>query len=196
MIHIPEEHQMRQQILTLPEYNINIALGTDYMGEDKKGFLRQAMYSADLQGMLGLHAGPSLTVLDARPGNCAATASSFRNDRHQESTWSCRIRPGPHQGEGGVNQDDIVFLCRDGSALGTEHGFYVKTDIMPDQQEAMYQALIDRTALLEIADGHRQGESTSGRGPLRQRPGHRDKLKVKRDGRLIGISADSVNYRR
>lgn len=38
MIHIPEEHQIRQQILTLPEYNLNIALGTDYMGEEKKDF--------------------------------------------------------------------------------------------------------------------------------------------------------------
>jgi len=37
MIHIPEEHHLRQQVLVLPEYNLNIALGTDYMGEDKKG---------------------------------------------------------------------------------------------------------------------------------------------------------------
>jgi phosphoenolpyruvate carboxykinase (ATP) len=37
MIHIPEEHPLRQQVLVMPEHNINIALGTDYMGEDKKG---------------------------------------------------------------------------------------------------------------------------------------------------------------
>ena len=62
MIHIPEEHLLRQQVLVLPEHNINIALGTDYMGEDKKGFLRQAMWSADREGMLGLHAGTKLLL--------------------------------------------------------------------------------------------------------------------------------------
>jgi phosphoenolpyruvate carboxykinase (ATP) len=35
MIHLPEEHQLRQQVLVLPEHNINIALGTDYMGEKR-----------------------------------------------------------------------------------------------------------------------------------------------------------------
>ena len=63
MIHIPEEHPMRQQVLVLPEYNLNIALGTDYMGEDKKGFLRQAMWYADEHDMLGLHAGTKLVYI-------------------------------------------------------------------------------------------------------------------------------------
>ena len=62
MIHIPEEHPLRQQVLVLPEYNINIALGTDYMGEDKKGFLRQAMWTADKKGMLGLHSGTKIVT--------------------------------------------------------------------------------------------------------------------------------------
>jgi len=38
MIHIPDEHLLRQQVLALPEYHINICLGSDYMGEDKKGY--------------------------------------------------------------------------------------------------------------------------------------------------------------
>ena len=63
MLHIPEEHPIRQQVLALPEYNFNIALGTDYIGEDKKGFLRQAMWAADKQGMLGLHAGTKVVYI-------------------------------------------------------------------------------------------------------------------------------------
>ena len=47
MIHIPEEHHLRQQVMAIPEFNLNIAVGTDYMGEDKKGFLRQSMWYAD-----------------------------------------------------------------------------------------------------------------------------------------------------
>jgi len=67
MIHIPEEHQIRQQVLAIPQFNVNICLGSDYMGEDKKGFLRQAMYTADESGMLGLHAGTKIVkVIDAR----------------------------------------------------------------------------------------------------------------------------------
>jgi phosphoenolpyruvate carboxykinase (ATP) len=200
MIHIPEEHQMRQQILTLPEYNLNIALGTDYMGEDKKGFLRQGMFLADEQGMIGLHAGTkSCTVLDAKTGGLRRHGVFlFGMTATGKSTWSCHQLGLDHtKGEKvEVNQDDIVFLCRDGSALGTEHGFYVKTDIMPDQQEAMYQALIDRSALLENVMVTAKGEidfqdealCANGRAIVM-----RDKLKVKRDGRLMGISADSVN---
>ena len=63
MIHIPEEHPIRQQVLSIPEHNINLALGSDYVGEDKKGFLRQAMWSADRRGMLGLHAGTKVVYI-------------------------------------------------------------------------------------------------------------------------------------
>ena len=41
MIHIPDEHPLRMQVLSLPEMDLNIALGTDYTGEEKKGFLRR-----------------------------------------------------------------------------------------------------------------------------------------------------------
>ncbi|MBZ5589778.1 MAG: phosphoenolpyruvate carboxykinase (ATP), partial [Acidobacteriia bacterium] len=48
-----------------------------------------------------------------------------------------------------ARQDDVVFLRRDGSSYGTELGFYVKTDVDVKLQEAMYNALIHHTALLE-----------------------------------------------
>ncbi|OGF64871.1 MAG: hypothetical protein A2Y62_13155 [Candidatus Fischerbacteria bacterium RBG_13_37_8] len=200
MIHIPEEHQIRQQILTLPEYNLNIALGTDYMGEEKKGFLRQGMWCADEQGMLGLHSGTKMvTVVDAKSGKMKNYgAFLFGMTATGKSTWSCHQLFLDHKrGERvEVNQDDIVFLKKDGSAYGTENGFYVKTDIIPEQQEAMYYALTDKTALLENvmikADGEIDFQDeelcANGRSIV-----FRDKLRVKRDGRLIGISAKSIN---
>ena len=63
LIHIPEEHHIRQQALMLPDYNTTLVLGSDYMGEDKKGFLRNGMFRADGMGMLGLHAGTKVVII-------------------------------------------------------------------------------------------------------------------------------------
>jgi phosphoenolpyruvate carboxykinase (ATP) len=153
MIHIPEEHNIRQQVLVLPEYNINIALGTDYMGEDKKGFLRQAMWRADEAGMLGLHAGTKVVrVRDASGKLQTYGVFLFGLSATGKSTWSCHhLGLDYARGEGTeVTQDDIVFLKQDGSALGSEDkGFFIKTDVDKSLQEALYYALVDRSALLE-----------------------------------------------
>jgi phosphoenolpyruvate carboxykinase (ATP) len=200
MIHIPEEHSLRMQILSMPEYDLNMALGTDYMGEDKKGFLRQGMYRADLKGMLGLHSGTkTVTVRDAKDGKLRTFGVfMFGLTATGKSTWSChQLGLDYRKGEGTkVVQDDIVFLRPDGSAYGTEVGFYVKTDVDRVEQEAMYNALSDRTALLENlmveADGtvnfldERLGEN--GRGVIR-----RDRLTVRQGRRMVNIAAKSID---
>ena len=200
MIHIPDEHSLRMQILSLPEYDLNIALGSDYTGEDKKGFLRQGMFRADQRGMLGLHAGTKVvTVHDAKEGKLKTYGVfMFGLTATGKSTWSChQLGLNQKRGEGTmVVQDDIVFLRADGSAFGTEVGFYVKTDVDKVEQEAMYNALSDKTALLENvmveADGtvnfldERLGEN--GRGVIR-----RDRLKVRVGRKLAGISYKSIN---
>jgi len=200
MIHIPEEHSMRAQILSIPEYNLNIALGSDYLGEDKKGFLRQAMWRADEHGMLGLHSGSKIvTVRDPRENKLKRYGVFlFGMTATGKSTWSCHQLGLDHtRGEKTeVCQDDIIFLREDGSALGSENNFYVKTDVQADQQEAMHQALIHKSALLEnvmfTADGKvdflDESLCANGRAVI-----FRDQLKVKRDGKLIGISAASIN---
>lgn len=200
MIHIPEEHLLRQQVLTIPEFGLNLALGTDYMGEDKKGFLRQAMYGADERGMLGLHAGTKVvTVRDASVDRLKKYGVFlFGLTATGKSTWSChQLGLDPKRGEKTeVAQDDIVFLKKDGSAYGTEVGFYVKTDVDPKSQEAMYNALIHRTALLENvmieADGTLnfldEKLCANGRAVIRK-----DKLAVKRGRKLVGIALPSIN---
>ncbi|GAG07619.1 unnamed protein product, partial [marine sediment metagenome] len=152
MIHIPEEHPLRQQVLVLPEHNINIALGTDYMGEDKKGFLRQAMWSADQEGMLGLHAGTKIVTARGSNGKLKTYGVFlFGLSATGKSTWSCHQLGLNHEQKEKtrVTQDDICFLCKDGSALGSENNFFVKTDVEQKYQEAMYNALMDKTALFE-----------------------------------------------
>ncbi len=200
MIHIPEEHPIRAQILSLPEYNLNIAMGTDYLGENKKGFLRQAMWRADEQDMLGLHSGSKIvTVRDPRENRVKKYGVFlFGMTATGKSTWSChQLGLDNERGEKTeVCQDDIVFLRDDGSALGSENNFYVKTDVRADQQEAMYNALIHKSALLENLMMNYQGEidfldeSLCGNG---RAVVFRNQLKVKQDGKLKGISAPTVN---
>jgi phosphoenolpyruvate carboxykinase (ATP) len=200
MIHIPDEHPIRMQILSLPEHNINIALGTDYTGEDKKGFLRQAMYRADGMGMLGLHSGTKIVIAkDAKSGQLKKFGGFlFGLTATGKSTWSCH-QLGLNYEEGEMTvavQDDICFLRKDGSAYGSENNFYVKTDVDEKLQEAMYHALMDESALLENvmirADGtlnfldERLGEN--GRGVMQ-----RSKLQVRRGRKLVSICADNIN---
>jgi len=200
MIHIPEEHQLRQQVLALPEYNINIALGTDYMGEDKKGFLRQAMWAADERGMLGLHAGTKIvTAWDEKDNRLKRYGVFlFGLSATGKSTWSChQLGLDIEKGEGTqVAQDDIVFLRKDGSAFGSEANFFVKTDVQRELQEAMYWALVDKTALYENVMIDASGRPDfldenlcgNGRAVIRK-----DKLRVKRGRRLVRIDSPSVN---
>lgn len=199
MIHIPEEHPLRQQVLVLPEYNLNIALGTDYMGEDKKGFLRQAMWQADREGMLGLHAGTKLVTARGQDGKLKTYGVFlFGLSATGKSTWSCHQLGLDHKlGEKTlVTQDDICFLCRDGSALGSENNFFVKTDVEKQYQEAMYNALVDKSALLENVMIKANGEidfmdeslTANGRAILQ-----RKKLKVKIGGRMVDIFSKSID---
>lgn len=199
MIHIPEEHPIRQQVLVLPEHNINIALGTDYMGEDKKGFLRQAMWKADQEDMLGLHAGTKLvTVRDPQNKLKTYGVFLFGLSATGKSTWSCHQLGLDHKkGEKTwVTQDDIVFLKRDGSALGSENNFFVKTDVEKKYQEAMYNALIDKTALYENVMIKANGDvdfldeslTANGRAVL-----HRKKLMVDIAGKKINIYSKSID---
>jgi phosphoenolpyruvate carboxykinase (ATP) len=200
MIHIPDEHPIRQQVLSLPELDLNIALGTDYTGEEKKGFLRQGMYKADLAGMLGLHAGTKLVVTrDARDGKLKRYAVfMFGLTATGKSTWSCHdLHMDWKNGEQTfVVQDDIVWLRKDGSSYGTEQNFYVKTDVRKEMQEAQYWALVDKSALMENLMINAAGEvdflderlGENGRAVI-----FRDKLRVLHDGKLVNIAWESLN---
>jgi len=199
MIHIPEEHPLRQQVLVLPEFNINIALGTDYMGEDKKGFLRQSMWTADQKGMLGLHAGTKI-VTARDPENKLKTYGVFLFGLTAtgKSTWACHQLGLDHKrGEKTlVTQDDIVFLRNDGSALGSENSFFVKTDVEKEYQEAMYNTLTDKSALMENVMIKANGEvdfmdeslTANGRAVVQ-----RKKLQVDLDGKMVDIFSKSID---
>jgi len=153
LIHIPEEHQIRQQALILPDYNISLVLGSDYMGEDKKGFLRNGMHAAGPLGMLGLHAGTKVVIIrDAKTNKLKRYGVLlFGLSATGKSTWSChQLGLDWNKGERTlVCQDDICFLKNDGSAYGSEQNYFVKTDVDSKLQESMYNSLVHKSALYE-----------------------------------------------
>ena len=153
LIHIPEEHHINQQALVMPDYNLTMVLGSDYMGEDKKGFLRNGMYAADALGMLGLHAGTKVVVIRDPKTNKLKRYGVFLFGLSAtgKSTWSCH-QLGLNWSKGErtlVCQDDICFLKSDGSAYGSECNYFVKTDVDSKLQEAMYNSLVHKSALYE-----------------------------------------------
>ncbi|MBN2226490.1 MAG: phosphoenolpyruvate carboxykinase (ATP) [candidate division Zixibacteria bacterium] len=153
LIHIPEEHQIRQQALVMAEHNITMVLGSDYMGEDKKGFLRNGMFAAGALDMLGLHAGTKVVVIrDAKTNKLKKFGVFlFGLSATGKSTWSChQLGLDWKKGERTlVCQDDICFLKHDGSAFGSEQNYFVKTDVDAKLQESMYNALVHSSALYE-----------------------------------------------
>lgn len=154
IVHIPEWHEKDRQIVVFPEIGVTFVLGTDYYGEDKKGFLRMAMWFAKQQGMLGLHAGAKIIrARDAKTGELKTyNTLIFGLTATGKTTHSCHTHDlDEEDGEGiQIVQDDFVALRPDGSALGTERGFYLKTEgINPEIQPLIYNAVTKPSAILE-----------------------------------------------
>lgn len=151
LIMIPEWHEKDRQILVFPEINVTFVLGSDYYGEVKKGFLRMGMYQAKKMGMLGLHAGAK--VVEAMAGDELKRYSMliFGLTATGKTTHSIHHHNLDLPGERAmIVQDDVVFLKRDGAALGTERGFFIKTDgLEPKYQKVMYDAAIKPHTLFE-----------------------------------------------
>lgn len=152
MIYIPEWPDTDRQMLVFPEISATVALGTDYYGESKKGFLRLAMWNAKQRGMLGLHAGSKiLRVKDTQGKPRRYGMLIFGMSGTGKTTHTCHLHGLTGEGEGiEILQDDVVMLRKDGAALGTERGFYLKTEgLEPVSQPIIYKAAVSRNAIFE-----------------------------------------------
>ncbi len=153
LVYIPEWQEKDRQIIVFPDINLTFVLGSDYFGEVKKGFLRMAMYRAKVdKGYLGLHAGAKLVRARGKDGKLRTYSfllfglSGTGKTTHSVHDWG-------FTGEGEwvkIVQDDFVALRRDGSAYGTEIGFFIKTDgLDPESQPLIYEAATKPSAILE-----------------------------------------------
>nr|MDO8134007.1 phosphoenolpyruvate carboxykinase [Candidatus Njordarchaeum guaymaensis] len=152
LLYIPEWQEKDRQILVFPEIGVTYVLGTDYYGEAKKGFLRMAMWMAKQRGMLGLHAGAKIIRAKGRDDKIHRYgALIFGLTATGKTTHTCHNHGLTEKGEGvEIIQDDVVFLRPDCSALGTEKGFYLKTEgVTPEIQPLIYAAVTKPDAIFE-----------------------------------------------
>lgn len=152
LIYIPEWHEKDRQIIVFPEIGVTFVLGSDYYGEAKKGFLRMAMWEAKQRGMLGLHAGAKIIRARSRDGRLKTLGMLlFGLTATGKTTHTCHNHGLVGKGEGvKILQDDVVFMRRDGAIMGTEKGFYIKTDSLdPEFQPILYHAATRPDAIFE-----------------------------------------------
>ena len=160
LVCVPEWPERDRQVLVFPEEGLTVVLGMDYVGEVKMGFLRMAMWWAKQEEMLSLHAGSKLITARGEDGNLRRYGMLlFGLSGTGKSTHSCHDHGLDGEGEGiEILQDDIVFLQKDGSALGTEQGFYLKTEgIRPENQAVIFMGLCTPQALFENVMTDQQG---------------------------------------
>jgi len=152
LLYVPEWQEKDRQILVFPEIGVTYVLGSDYFGEAKKGFLRMAMWCAKQRGFLGIHAGAKIVRARGPDGRLRRYSMLlFGLSATGKTTHTCHdhcLDPG--LGEGiEIVQDDVVFLRKDGSAYGTEKGFFLKTDIDPVNQPLIWGAATKESVALE-----------------------------------------------
>ena len=139
-----------KKTLVFPESGQTLCLGSDYKGEIKKAMLRQVMYWAKTEGNLGLHAASK--IIRVFKGNKLVDKGFllFGLSGTGKTSLSCHSHWLRAPERVVIRQDDVVILRSDGSAIGTEESFYLKTDgLEPSAQPLLYAAAISPRAILE-----------------------------------------------
>jgi phosphoenolpyruvate carboxykinase (ATP) len=147
-IALPEWDEKRTVVF--PKEGVTLIVGSDYKGEVKKAMLRQLMYYWKDKGCLGVHAGSKVYRIH-RDGELRDYGALFfglsgtgKTSLSGHSHWL----KFPERVI--IRQDDVVILTPDGSAMGTEDSFYIKTDALePKTQPLLYAAALSPRTILE-----------------------------------------------
>ncbi|GAI09471.1 unnamed protein product, partial [marine sediment metagenome] len=139
-----------KKTLVFPESGLTLCLGSDYKGEIKKAMLRQVMYWAKQQENLGLHAASKIMRVYRGRKLKDFGFLLFGLSGTGKTTLSCHPHWLHYPERVVIRQDDVVILKSDGSAVGTEESFYMKTEgLDPSLQPLLYAAAISPRAILE-----------------------------------------------
>ena len=152
VIIVPEWSEKERQILVFPEIGVSYILGSDYFGEVKNSFLRMAIWQAKQVGMLGIHASTKLMKAKTLTGELKTVGMViFGITSTGKTTHACHDNGLNAEGEWvKVVQDDVIFWKDDGSALGSERGFYIKSDSLSyDTQPVLFNSATSKGAILE-----------------------------------------------
>lgn len=121
---------------SFPEANVTVGLGSDYMGEAKKGFLRMAMHLSKQNGILGVHAASKIIKAEDVQSETIKTHGVliFGLSGTGKTTNAGHTHYLDRDGEASMlAQDDFVGLrLSDGVVLGTEQALFLKTDLDDD----------------------------------------------------------------
>jgi phosphoenolpyruvate carboxykinase (ATP) len=139
-----------RRVMVFPEEGLTIILGTDYKGENKKAMLRQLMYAVKKRQCLGLHAG-SKTVRVSEDGKLSDIGFLFFGlSGTGKTSLTCHSHWLESPERVFIHQDDVVILRPDGSAMGTENSYYIKTDALDlNSQPLLYAACLSPRSILE-----------------------------------------------
>ncbi len=143
---------MERRVLVDPNSYTTYVLGSDYMGEIKKSFLRLAMYWTKQRGGLGLHAGSKLIRAHDVAGDLVEKGAIFFGlSGTGKTTLTCHhhFLTGADEGVA-IRQDDVVMMQPDASCYGTENNFFIKTEGLEEEgQPVLYGATVAPNAMLE-----------------------------------------------
>ncbi len=119
-----------------PEISATVGLGSDYMGEAKKGFLRMAMHLSKQNGILGVHAASKVIKAEDVQNEEIRTYGVliFGLSGTGKTTNAGHTHYLDRDGEASLlAQDDFVGLrISDGAVLGTEQALFLKSDLDDD----------------------------------------------------------------
>lgn len=199
-IYVPELNTQNRQIYADVDQKVTYITGTDYFGEAKKSFLRQAMFCAKEWGGLGFHAGSKVL----RVQDCHNTLKELGFIMFGLSgTGKTTLTLSDHGLCGDeasiIRQDDVILMMPDGYCYGTEAGFFIKTDGLDERQTILFQASKSPDASFEnIIVNEETGEidfeddvlSNNGRGVLMRKdiPGIKDKIDIEKAHKIIFIT--------
>ena len=126
-IYIPEWPE--RIMIAYPETGLTLILGSDYFGEAKKSFLRMAMYKVKEEGGLGFHAGSKLLrVYDKNHELKDVGFIMFGLSGTGKTTLTIHDHGLTGEEKSIVRQDDVIFMDENGYCVGTETGFFIKTE--------------------------------------------------------------------
>ncbi len=199
-VYVPELNTQNRQIFADIDSKVTYITGTDYFGEAKKSFLRQAMYCAKEWGGLGFHAGSKiLRVRDINGKLNEYGFIMFGLSGTGKTTLTLSDHDLCGEEESIIRQDDVILMMPNGYCYGTEAGFFIKTDGLDERQRILFEAAKSADASFEnIIVNEETGSvdftdsvlTNNGRGVLMRKdiPGIKDKIDIEKAHKIIFIT--------
>ncbi len=197
---VPELNTQDRKIFADVDQKVTYVTGSDYFGEAKKSFLRQAMFCAKEWGGLGFHAGSKvLRVKNANNDINEYGFIMFGLSGTGKTTLTLSDHNLVGEEESIIRQDDVILMMPDGYCYGTEAGFFIKTDGLDERQRILYQAAKSPDAAFEnimvneetgVVDFDDSTLSNNQRGVLMRKdiPGIKDQIDINKANKIIFIT--------